>query len=118
MKILCSLPKVKTNKLSDIIKETKLKLILHDAKRHDDMVNLHSTLINTRNYGGFSALHLAAQNGHNQSCREILLAGGNPDVQNNVRFQYLFLFADTFRSIFSTVIHHFIQLVDMVTQEP
>lgn len=40
--------------------------------------------LNTRNAGGFSALHLAAQNGHNQSCREILLAGADPDIQNNV----------------------------------
>lgn len=45
---------------------------------------LHSALLGTRNAGGFSALHLAAQNGHNQSCREILLAGADPDVQNNV----------------------------------
>lgn len=41
--------------------------------------------LNTTNVGGFSPLHLAAQNGHNQSCREILLAGANPDVKNNVR---------------------------------
>lgn len=45
---------------------------------------MHSSLLGTRNAGGFSPLHLAAQNGHNQSCREILLAGGDPDVQNNV----------------------------------
>lgn len=43
--------------------------------------------LNTANAGGFSPLHLAAQNGHNQSCREILLAGGNPDVKNNVSLQ-------------------------------
>lgn len=40
--------------------------------------------LNTPNAGGFSPLHLAAQNGHNQSCREILLAGANSDVKNNV----------------------------------
>lgn len=40
--------------------------------------------LNTPNAGGFSPLHLAAQNGHNQSCREILLAGANPNVKNNV----------------------------------
>lgn len=40
--------------------------------------------LNTANVGGFSPLHLAAQNGHNQSCREILLAGANPDTKNNV----------------------------------
>lgn len=49
---------------------------------------LHSTLLSVRNAGGFSALHLAAQNGHNQSCREILLAGVDPDVQNNVSVNF------------------------------
>lgn len=46
--------------------------------------SLHSALLGTRNQLGFSPLHLAAQNGHNQSCREILLAGGDANVQNNV----------------------------------
>jgi len=41
--------------------------------------NLH-----LKNCGGFAALHLCCQNGHNQSCRELLLAGCNPDLQNNV----------------------------------
>ncbi|XP_047108781.1 ankyrin repeat domain-containing protein 6 [Schistocerca piceifrons] len=41
-------------------------------------VNLH-----LKNCGGFAALHLCCQNGHNQSCRELLLAGCNPDLQNN-----------------------------------
>ncbi|XP_072945083.1 uncharacterized protein dgo [Epargyreus clarus] len=36
-----------------------------------------------RNAGGFAPLHLACQNGHNQSAREILLAGATPDLQNN-----------------------------------
>lgn len=45
----------------------------------------NQTYLNTPNVGGFSPLHLAAQNGHNQSCREMLLAGANPDVKNNVR---------------------------------
>lgn len=44
----------------------------------------NQTYLNTSNVGGFSSLHLAAQNGHNQSCREILLAGASPDVKNNV----------------------------------
>lgn len=56
-----------------------------------------SGLLNTRNNGGFCALHLAAQNGHNQSCREILLAAADPNVQNNVNlisffFYFLFVF--------------------------
>ncbi|CAH0720575.1 unnamed protein product, partial [Brenthis ino] len=36
-----------------------------------------------RNAAGFLPLHLATQNGHNQSAREILLAGASPDLQNN-----------------------------------
>ncbi|XP_050097781.1 uncharacterized protein LOC126578865 [Anopheles aquasalis] len=88
--LLCALPKpakgattistpgVKGLSL-DLLKDAaKIKHALHDTKGA-----LHSALLGTRNYGGFSALHLAAQNGHNQSCREILLAGGDPDVQNN-----------------------------------
>ncbi|XP_044014409.1 ankyrin repeat domain-containing protein 6 [Aphidius gifuensis] len=39
--------------------------------------------LHVRNLAGFAALHLACQNGHNQSCRELLLAGCNPDLQNN-----------------------------------
>ncbi|XP_058459125.1 uncharacterized protein LOC131435349 [Malaya genurostris] len=93
VKILCSLPKVhKANTANaanhatsgaklpiDLIKDSsKIKNVLQDTKGA-----LHSALLGTRNSGGFSALHLAAQNGHNQSCREILLAGADPDVQNN-----------------------------------
>lgn len=36
------------------------------------------------NGAGFTPLHFACQNGHNQSCREILLAGAPPDLQNTV----------------------------------
>ena len=38
-----------------------------------------------KNRGGFTALHLACQNGHNQSSRVLLLHGCRPDVKNNVR---------------------------------
>ena len=38
---------------------------------------------------GFSALHLAAQNGHNQSARVLLYAGASPDHRNNVSFRTL-----------------------------
>ncbi|XP_076394424.1 ankyrin repeat domain containing protein 6 diego isoform X1 [Megachile rotundata] len=41
------------------------------------------TPLHSRNLAGFAPLHLACQNGHNQSCRELLLAGCNPDLQNN-----------------------------------
>uniref|UniRef100_A0A182YCD1 ANK_REP_REGION domain-containing protein n=1 Tax=Anopheles stephensi TaxID=30069 RepID=A0A182YCD1_ANOST len=84
VKLLCALPKTKPPASSkgisiDLLKDaTKIKHALHDTKGA-----LHSALLGTRNFGGFSALHLAAQNGHNQSCREILLAGADPDVQNN-----------------------------------
>ena len=37
-----------------------------------------------RNRGGFTALHLACQNGHNQTCRLLLLAGCSPDIRNSV----------------------------------
>ncbi|KFB50223.1 hypothetical protein ZHAS_00018294 [Anopheles sinensis] len=86
VKLLCALPKTAPSKPTggkglsiDLLKDAaKIKHALHDTKGA-----LHSALLGTRNFGGFSALHLAAQNGHNQSCREILLAGADPDVQNN-----------------------------------
>ncbi|XP_048507375.1 uncharacterized protein LOC105688466 isoform X3 [Athalia rosae] len=43
----------------------------------------HRAPLHARNLTGFAPLHLACQNGHNQSCRELLLAGCNPDLQNN-----------------------------------
>lgn len=87
VKNLCALPKpapvtiAPTNKETNKSKQTKAAL-------QNTQGALHSALLSTRNAGGFSALHLAAQNGHNQSCREILLAGANPDVQNNVSYAY------------------------------
>ncbi|XP_067628241.1 uncharacterized protein dgo isoform X2 [Eurosta solidaginis] len=41
-----------------------------------------NAMLSIQNFAGFTALHLAAQNGHNQSCRELLLAGANADVEN------------------------------------
>ncbi|XP_075168380.1 ankyrin repeat domain containing protein 6 diego [Haematobia irritans] len=38
--------------------------------------------INIKNNYGFSALHLAAQNGHNQCCRELILRGSNLNTLN------------------------------------
>ncbi|XP_062127727.1 uncharacterized protein LOC133840085 isoform X2 [Drosophila sulfurigaster albostrigata] len=43
---------------------------------------LHNATLSIINNEGLSALHLAAQNGHNQSSRELLMAGADPDVQN------------------------------------
>lgn len=40
--------------------------------------------LHAKNLAGFAPLHLACQNGHNQTCRELLLSGCNPDLQNNV----------------------------------
>ncbi|XP_055918129.1 uncharacterized protein LOC129950271 isoform X2 [Eupeodes corollae] len=71
--ILCTPPNPKKDQ-----KDKKLKGVLQET-----LGALHSALLGIKNDGGFSALHLAAQNGHNQSCREILLAGGDPDIQNN-----------------------------------
>ncbi|BFG04103.1 uncharacterized protein DMAD_03146 [Drosophila madeirensis] len=44
---------------------------------------LHNSALGVVNHEGLSALHLAAQNGHNQSSRELLMSGADPDVQNN-----------------------------------
>jgi len=51
---------------------------------HQTIEALHNSALSIANNEGLSALHLAAQNGHNQSSRELLLAGADPDVQNNV----------------------------------
>ena len=38
-----------------------------------------------KNRGGFAPLHLCCQNGHNETCRVLLLHGCKPDLKNNVR---------------------------------
>ena len=38
-----------------------------------------------KNRGGFAPLHLCCQNGHNETCRVLLLNGCKPDLKNNVR---------------------------------
>lgn len=80
VKALCELPKGPKE-----IEKSKSK---EKGIVHKTFGSLHSALLGIRNSGGFSPLHLAAQNGHNQSCREILLAGANPNVQNNVMFDF------------------------------
>lgn len=99
-----------------------------NGKNSGDFCHINNYL-NSRNAGGFSALHLASQNGHNQSCREILLAGADPDIQNNVKSAYSImlviaidyirvqLFATCIFSLlrnFSMVTHRYIHRVDMV----
>ena len=37
-----------------------------------------------KNRGGFAPLHLCCQNGHNETCRVLLLNGCKPDIKNNV----------------------------------
>jgi Ankyrin repeats (3 copies)/Ankyrin repeat len=39
--------------------------------------------LNRSNFAGFSALHLAAQNGHNQTLRELLYAGSSTSIHND-----------------------------------
>ena len=41
-----------------------------------------------KNKGGFAPLHLACQNGHNQTTRVLLLAGCRPDIKNNVSVNF------------------------------
>ena len=62
---------------------------LHEASWHGFSKTLallaeNKADLDTPNCAGFAPLHLCCQNGHNQSCRELLLAGANADVQNNV----------------------------------
>lgn len=78
VKLLCALPKPPKQLAASKGDKSKGTATIQETRGA-----LHSALLGTRNFGGFSALHLAAQNGHNQSCREILLAGGDADVQNN-----------------------------------
>lgn len=77
MKLLCTLPQIGR------VNKKKLGRKAKDVKYVEDEWR-NGIYLNTPNAGGFSPLHLAAQNGHNQSCREILLAGANSDVKNNV----------------------------------
>jgi hypothetical protein len=54
--------------------ETSNKEKLHKKKQQ---------FINRTNFLGFTALHLAAQNGHNQSVRELLYAGCSTSIQTD-----------------------------------
>lgn len=79
VKLLCTFSKIdKSNQ-----KPNKSR----NGKTNGDLCQINNYL-NTRNAGGFSALHLASQNGHNQSCREILLAGADANIQNNVKSDF------------------------------
>lgn len=67
VKILC-------NVYPKDLDETSNKEKLHKKKQQ---------FINRTNFSGFTALHLAAQNGHNQSLRELLYAGCSTSIQND-----------------------------------
>lgn len=82
VKLLCTLQHTPRSSSKKIGKKPKNVKNVENEWKND-------TYLNTSNAGGFSSLHLAAQNGHNQSCREILLAGANPDVKNNVSCNYI-----------------------------
>ena len=55
-----------------------------------------------KNRGGFAPLHLCCQNGHNETCRVLLLAGCKPDIKNNV-CTYLHKFFKRFKKDFVRV---------------
>ncbi|XP_055308334.1 ankyrin repeat domain-containing protein 6-like [Sitodiplosis mosellana] len=76
VKLLCTLQQTSHSSNKKFGKKAK-------SVKHVEDEWKNQTYLNTPNAGGFSSLHLAAQNGHNQSCREILLAGADPDVKNN-----------------------------------
>lgn len=107
-KLLCSKFNVKNEKKDKTKKGTSL----------ETKSALQAAVLSIRNNEGNTPLHLAAQNGHNQSCRELLLAGTDPDLQNNVcnvlnlpKFVIHIIF-------FSMEIRHCTLLVDMDMLEP
>ena len=50
---------------------------------HDCICTLQANFY-IKNRGGFAPLHLCCQNGHNETCRVLLLNGCKPDIKNNV----------------------------------
>ncbi|KAL7735061.1 hypothetical protein ACLKA6_005148 [Drosophila palustris] len=73
VKLICAPPTTKTQHKD----KSRLK-----ARVANTIEALHNGTLSITNNEGLSALHLAAQNGHNQSSRELLMAGADPDVQN------------------------------------
>lgn len=75
VKLICTPPSLKTqHKDKD---RSRLK-----ARVANTIETLHNGTLSIINNESLSALHLAAQNGHNQSSRELLMARADPDVQN------------------------------------
>lgn len=56
---------------------------LEENSKKEQISGRKSHFINRVNFCGFSALHLAAQNGHNQTLRELLYAGGSTSIHND-----------------------------------
>ena len=67
--ILC---KAKVPRISIILNFDRLHLLYFQANFY------------IKNRGGFAPLHLCCQNGHNETCRVLLLNGCKPDIKNNV----------------------------------
>ncbi|KAH8369705.1 hypothetical protein KR093_000672, partial [Drosophila rubida] len=74
VKLICAPPSSSKTQHKD---KSRLK-----ARVANTIEALHNATLSIINNEGLSALHLAAQNGHNQSSRELLMAGADPDVQN------------------------------------
>ncbi|KAH8299485.1 hypothetical protein KR044_001792, partial [Drosophila immigrans] len=77
VKLICTPPS--SASASKIQQKDKSRL---KARVANTIEALHNATLSIINNEGLSALHLAAQNGHNQSSRELLMAGADPDVQN------------------------------------
>ena len=57
-------------------------------RRTENQTNSLQANFYIKNRGGFAPLHLCCQNGHNETCRVLLLNGCKPDIKNNVRTYY------------------------------
>ena len=53
-----------------------------------------------KNRGGFAPLHLCCQNGHNETCRVLLLNGCKPDLKNNVSRHFILVKNNCFFSLY------------------
>ncbi|CAG9805606.1 unnamed protein product [Chironomus riparius] len=56
---------------------------IDDNSNKEKLNKKKQQFINRPNFCGFTALHLASQNGHNQSTRELLYAGCSTTIQND-----------------------------------
>ncbi|OTF83799.1 hypothetical protein BLA29_011463 [Euroglyphus maynei] len=65
---------------------SKLMMAANQENNDDDDDDQQGLKLHSKNKQGHTPLHLAAQKGHNQSTRVLLLAGCKPNVKNNVMF--------------------------------